>query len=202
MHSTSKKIQSLPGTRYSRLHAEPDSQKGSALIAVLLVSIIVGLMSISMFDMSDQAQVASSSTIQRNRAFQSIDAALFIAESDLADSNSAGRLFSDATASEGIFRQETREDQWWNDPAYAGQTTVAADTVTGVVEQPRYVYEEVGDYVYDGGTGVVNLDIGAGAYGRKTSGGREVVLYSIEAYGNGSFDSVKAAAESMVVFSR
>lgn len=202
MNTFHSNYQSLQKSRYAQRFAAVQTQTGSALVAVLLVSIIVGLMSISMFDMSDQAQVASSSTIQRNRAFQSIDAALHVAEADLADINDSGRPFSDATASEGIYEQQTRENQWWKNPAYAGQTTVAPDTVSGVVEQPRFVYEEVGDYVYDGGTGVVNLDIGAGAYGRKTSGGREVVLYSIEAYGNGSFDSVKAAAESMAVFSR
>lgn len=176
------------------------TQTGSALIAVLVVTFIVGVITATMFNISDQAHNASAANIQRNRAFQSIDAALMVAEEELANLNAASRLYSDTDASEGIYSFDSRGEKWWNTAALTAAKELEADAVLGVVSPPKYAFEEIGNYVYDGGTGVVNLDVGAAAYGNTTSGGREVILYSVEAYGNGSFDSVKAAAESIVVF--
>ena len=100
-----------------------------------------------MFDMSDQAQSASASNIQRNRAFQSIDAALHLAEEKMAEMNAGARIFADPTASEGVFIRDSREEQWWKDPSYDGESTLEPDAVLGVISPARYTFEEVGNYV-------------------------------------------------------
>lgn len=176
-------------------------QKGYALIAVVVLVMIVGVMSTSMLDTSDQAQQVSSATIQRNRVFQAIDSALGVAEEDL-KVRTRQRLFADANASEGVYRLDARVDQWWQQDVYDGEIEVDPDSVLGVTTPPRYTLEEVGQYISDGGTGIVNLDTGSGSYGSKSNGAREVVLYSLEAYGKGSFDVVQAAAESTVILNR
>jgi len=87
------------------------------------------------------------------------------------------------------------------DAATYGIHTVPESNVLGVVTPPKYSIEQVGDYVSDGGTGVVNLDIGGAAYGRMTSGGREIILYNVQSHANGSFNEVKTVVETAVAYS-
>lgn len=176
-------------------------QDGFALVTVLILVIIVGIISTSMLDTSDQSQQVSSALIQRNRAFQAIDTALGIAEIELLGDRDV-RRFANPTASDGVYSHEAREDQWWRHSTYGGESTIDAGRVLGVVEQPRYTLEELGNYISDGGTGIVSLNTGSGAYGRQGNGVREVVLYSLEAYGKGSYDVVQAAAESIVILNQ
>jgi len=63
---------------------------------------------------------------------------------------------------------------------------VEDDMLLGVAAPPRYVFEQIGDYAADGGTGIVNMDIGGGAYGQTSAGAREYILYRVEAQGVGS----------------
>jgi len=177
------------------------AQDGFVLITVLIVVLIVGIITTSMLDTSERSQQVSSATIQRNRVFQAIDTALEVAEKELLDS-SRERRFSDASATDGVYSYKARDGRWWKQTDYAGESPIAEDKVLGVISPPRYTLEQIGQYVSDGGTGIVGLNTGSGAYGRKSNGVREVVLYSVEAYGNGSYPSVQAAAESIVILNQ
>lgn len=177
------------------------SQQGYTLITVLLLVIIVGVMSNSMLDMSEETLQVSSSIIHRDRVFQSIDSALLVAEQELKEKTKS-RVFADANATEGVYSRGTRENQWWRKADVKGRKAVHQDLVLGVVEQPAFVTEEIGTYISDGGTGIVDLSTGSGAYSRASNGAREIVLYRLEAYGKGTFDYVQAAAESTVVLNR
>ena len=196
-------IQTLKIEKRSSLSSSPrpptsNTQNGSVLIAVLVLTLIVGVMATSMLNSTDQSQQVASATIQRDRAFQSIDSAIGEAEIFLIEETEQ-RLFADNNGSEGVFRRNARTDRWWEADVFQGEFKLDQNTILGVYEQPRYVIEEIGNYIYDGESGIVNLDVGSASYGRLSNGAREVVLLSVEAYGKGSYDSVQAAGESVVV---
>lgn len=188
-------------TRYRTPPAAHCSEQGFALITVLLVVIIVSMMSSSMFDMTEEAQQVSSSSIQRDRVFQSIDTALASAEQYLSKKTKR-RVFADANATEGVYKRGSRADRWWKGDMPVGEMKVDEQLVLGVVSPPAFIAEEIGSYVADGGTGIVNLGSGSGAYGSAGDGAREIVLYSLQAYGRGTYEHVQAAAESTIVFNR
>lgn len=173
------------------------NQHGYVLITVMVVLMIVGIMANSSMDVSLSSEHIAGNAIQRSRAFQAADGAHALAEAELAQML-IKRTVADATASDGIFSHTSVPDQWWQQQGFNGDHRVSGDPMAGVVEQPRYVIEELGQYVTDGGTGIVSLDIGGATYGRKTTGGRNVVLYSIESHGVGSFDTVQSVVESTV----
>ena len=175
-------------------------QHGYVLITVMVVLMIVGIMANSSMDVSLSSEHIAGNAIQRSRAFQAADGAHALAEAELAQML-ANRTVADATASEGIFSLSSVADNWWQQQSFNGQHQVSGDPMAGVIQQPRYVIEEIGQYVTDGGTGIVSLDIGGAAYGRRTTGGRNVVLYSIESHGVGSFDNVQSVVESTVALS-
>jgi Tfp pilus assembly protein PilX len=68
-----------------------------------------------------------------------------------------------------------------------------------VASSPVYVVEEIGNFLADGGSGIVSLDRGSASYGRKTGSGREIVLYRLQANGVGSTDAAQAVVESLYV---
>ena len=72
-------------------------------------------------------------------------------------------------------------------------------TFPGVASSPVYVVEEIGNFLADGGSGIVSLDRGSASYGRKTGSGREIVLYRLQANGVGSTDAAQAVVESLYV---
>lgn len=177
------------------------TQQGYTLIAVLIILTIVLVMANSMINMSESTQKVSSATIQRDRVFQSIDTALSFGQTYI-EELSANRVFADNNASEGLFRRGSRPDKWWRDDEPDGEKLVDADRVLGVTEPPIFATEQVGNYISDGGSGIVNISTGSGDYGRLSNGSREIILYSIEAYGKGSTDDIQAAAESTVALTR
>ncbi len=188
--------------RRNRLSANrPDNQRGYTLIAVLILLTIVLVMANSMINMSEGTQKVSSATIQRDRVFQSIDSALTVGENYI-KKLSIDRVFSDTGASEGLFSRDSRPEKWWADNIDDGERTVETGLILGVTSPPIFTMEQVGNYISDGGTGIVNVSTGGGDYGRLSNGSREVVLYSIEAYGKGSNDDIQAAAESTLGLSR
>lgn len=188
--------------RRNRLSANrPDNQRGYTLIAVLILLTIVLVMANSMINMSEGTQKVSSATIQRDRVFQSIDSALTVGENYI-KKLSIDRVFSDTGASEGLFSRDSRPEKWWADNNDDGERTVETGLILGVTSPPIFTMEQVGNYISDGGTGIVNVSTGGGDYGRLSNGSREVVLYSIEAYGKGSNDDIQAAAESTLGLSR
>ncbi len=177
------------------------SQQGYTLISVLVLLTIVLVMANSMINMSESTQKVSSASIQRDRVFQSIDSALAVGE-NYVKKLSIDRVFSDTSASEGLFSQGSRPDRWWKDTVSDGERLVDTGLILGVSSPPVFASEQIGNYISDGGTGIVNLGTGSGDYGRLSNGSREVVLYSIEAYGKGSNDDIQAAAESTLALTR
>ena len=110
-------IQTLKIEKRSSLSSSPrpptsNTQNGSVLIAVLVLTLIVGVMATSMLNSTDQSQQVASATIQRDRAFQSIDSAIGEAEIFLIEETEQ-RLFADNNGSEGVFRRDARTDRWW-----------------------------------------------------------------------------------------
>ncbi len=175
-------------------------QQGYALITLVILLMIVGVMAAGAMNLSEKSERLASNAIQRNRAFQAADAATYVAEEEIAKLLKQ-RVFADDDASKGMYTFEKRPANWWRNAAAPGVHTVPAQTVLGVVEQPEFSIEQVGDYVSDGGTGIVNLDIGSAAYGRITAGGREIVLFNVQSHAKGSFEEVKTVVETGVAFS-
>ena len=184
----------------SAAHSLRGKQRGYVLITVMVVLMIVGIMANSSMDVSISSEHIAGNAIQRSRAFQAADGAHALAEEELTKML-ANRIVADASATDGIFLRSSVSSQWWQQQSFTGDHQVTGDPIAGVVEQPRYVIEEIGQYVTDGGTGIVSLDIGGAAYGSRTTGGRNVVLYSIESHGKGSFDNVQSVVESTVALS-
>jgi Tfp pilus assembly protein PilX len=188
--------------RKTRLTANTVSggQRGYVLITVMVVLMIVGIMANNSMDVSISSEHIAGNAIQRSRAFQAADGAHALAQAEL-EQMLLNRVVADDTATNGIFTRTSTNDKWWQQSSFSGEHQVSGNPIAGVVEQPRYVIEEVGQYVTDGGTGIVSLDIGGAAYGRRTTGGRNVVLYTIESHGKGSFDNVQSVIESTVALS-
>ena len=167
-------------------------------LAILLM--IIGVMSAGAMNISNTSENLASNAIQRNRAFQAADAATYYAEAEIT-SMLKQRIFANDSGEKGLFTFENRPSNWWDSDDAKGIHTVPESNVLGVVTPPKYSIEQVGDYVSDGGTGVVNLDIGGAAYGRMTSGGREIILYNVQSHANGSFNEVKTVVETAVAYS-
>lgn len=180
-------------------------QGGYALVAIVSFIMIVAAMATGGVSLTAKSERLAGNAIQRSRAFLAADGASEIAEKDLEDMM-VRRVFADSTGSSGIYTVDQRVEQWWRDGNRNNVTPQALhevdeDAILGVVEPPKYVIEQLGDFVSDGGTSIINLDIGGASYGRNTAGGREFLLFSVEALGKGSFDEVETVVESTVAFS-
>jgi len=174
-------------------------QGGYALIAIVTFILIIGAMATGGMGMSIKTERLAGNAIQRNRAFLAADGASALAEDHISDMMQR-RTFADVNGSTGIFSRKKRSAQWWREGASKAVHVAESDAILGVVSPPRYAVEQVGDYISDGGTGVVNLDIGGAAYGRLTASGREFLLFSVESHGKGSFDTVETVVETTVAF--
>lgn len=175
-------------------------QHGYALVPVLLIVMIVSIMGIGSMSLSHVSEKSAGNSIQRSRAFQAADGGASIAENTL-EALFADRVFADSTASEGVFSKGSYTEKWWRTPNYTGEQVVDETAILGVAQPPRYIVEEIGQYVSDGGTGIANLDLGSSTYGSRSKGGRDVVLYRIESQGTGSFNEVQSVVESLAVYS-
>ena len=161
---------------------------------------IVGIMASGSMNLSHVSEKSAGNAIQRSRAFQAADGGAAIAENQL-QSRLGSRIFADSSASEGVFSTDSYTKKWWRTATYTGETSVGTSAILGVVEPPRYILEEVGQYVTDGGSGVASLDLGSSSYGSRSRGGRDVVVYRIESHGRGSFSEVQSVVETVVGFS-
>lgn len=175
-------------------------QGGYTLVSVLLIVMIVGIMASGSMNLSHVSEKSAGNAIQRSRAFQAADGGAAIAENNL-QAMLGNRIFADSSASEGVFSAETYTQKWWRTATYTGEQTVPVSSILGVVQPPRYILEEVGQYVTDGGSGVASLDLGSSAYGSRSRSGRDVVIYRIESHGTGSFNEVQSVVESVVGYS-
>lgn len=180
----------------------PDLKKqgGYTLIAIVLFMIVIGGIASGGLTQSTKSEHLAGNAIQRSRSFQAADGASKLAE-DRIDKLIKRRFFADTTATGGMFSRNSRTSQWWRNDTAQGAHAVDNDAILGVVTPPRYSIEQVGQYLSDGGTGVVNLDIGGAEYGRLTTAGREILLFSVESHGKGSFDAVDTVIESTIAVS-
>lgn len=175
-------------------------QGGYALIAIVTFMMIVGAMATGGMDLSINTERLAGNAIQRTRSFQAADGAATIAEDHIEDMMQ-NRSFADMNGTNGIFSRAKRSRLWWREDGSATGHVSKTDAFLGVVSPPRYAVEQVGDYISDGGTGVVNLDIGGAAYGRLSAGGREILLFNVESHGKGSFETVDTVVETTVAIS-
>lgn len=174
------------------------NEAGFALIVIMTILLIIGAIAVGGISLTTKTETLASNAIQRSRSFQAADAANYIAEVKIRELM-IQRVSADDVASDGIFNRGTRAPEWWRSIVADGVYAADSDTILGVVSQPRYTIEKVGNYISDGGTGVVNLDVGSGSYGRETVSGREFTLYSVESHGKGSYDTVDTVIETTVV---
>lgn len=182
-------------TRFTTKH-----QHGYALPSLAILLMIVGVMSTGAMNVSNKSEHLASNAIQRNRVFQAADAASYYAQEKIAEKLKK-RVYADDFGMNGLFTFDNRPIEWWKTKATDGIHTVPESNVLGVVNPPKYSIEEIGNYISDGGTGVVSLDVGAAAYGRMTTGGREIILYNVQSHANGSFNEVKMVVETSIAFS-
>lgn len=202
-HQTRKQVvPHLPPRQTSRVLpvSNRQQQRGFALISIVIFLIIIGTVATGGVVLSTKTESLAGNAIQRNRSFQAADGAATLAERQI-ESMMTKRIYADDTASKGIYARDKRGEQWWRTDTTEGVNTADATSILGVVSAPTYVIEEVGDYISDGGTGVVNLDIGGSAYGRASASGREILLFSVESHGNGSFNTVETIVETTIAFS-
>jgi len=186
--------------RKAKLSLPAGNQQGYALLTLVILLMIVGVMAAGAMNISNTSEHLASNSIQHNRAFHAADAATYYAEAEI-ETLLQKRIFANDSASKGLYTFKNRPNKWWQTEVEAGVHKAPVMAVMGVIKPPKYSIEQVGDYVSDGGTGVVNLDIGGAAYGRITAGGREILLFNVQSHGNGSFNEVKTVVETAVAFS-
>ena len=173
-------------------------EAGFALFTTMIIVLIVGILAVSGFRQNQLVESLSGNSIQRSRALQASEGALITAEHGAA-SLVENRVYATASGMNSVYVDDSLPDKWWSEETFGGASSVDDSMFVGVIEQPEYVISEVGHFLADGGTGVVNLDRGNAAYGSLTASGREIVLYRFQAKGFGSTDSTKAIAESLYI---
>jgi len=186
------------GRSYDNVQAGvPAGEGGYALFVVMSIMFLIVLAGLSSMRISGKTEVLASSSIQRNKAFQSADAASRLADRTLEELTTQ-RAVADSWASDGVFQHNTVQAAWWNSAVYSGSHSADQDAVHGVMEPPRYLYEELGSYISDGGSGVVNLDRGSANYGRLSVSGREFVLYRVQSAGSGAVAGATSVVETIL----
>lgn len=180
-------------------------QGGYALVVVVILMLIGGVIAAGGLDTSEKSEKLAANAIQKSRSFHAADGASYHAQARIQEFLER-RVFADDAGQSGLYTRDSRPQEWWRSGESRTTTeslgihTVEDDAALGVVQPPTYSIEMVGNYLSDGGTGVVNLDIGGSAYGRTTSGGREIILFDVESHGFGSFDKVQKVVETAVAF--
>lgn len=175
-----------------------EGEQGFVLFTTLVIMIIVGILAVSGHRSSELTEVLAGNAIQRSRAFQAAEGALIEGELKTA-TRVEQRVFSSVNATDGIFARDSLADHWWREAQFSGSREIEDIEYPAVTSPPAYVVEEIGTYVSDGGSGIVSLDRGAAGYGRRTSTGREVVLYRLQSEGTGTTNAAQAVVESLYV---
>lgn len=178
-----------------------DRDGGFALLATVIIVVIAGILLSGVVNTTRENERTAGNAIQYSRAMEAAEGGAVVALTSLMEEKNK-RSFADSSATEGIFSLDSLGDKWWVDPDFDGQHSVETGLLLGVAAQPRYTYEQVGAYISDGGTGVVNMDIGGAAYGKLSAGAREVILFKVESQGVGSKTDVSRAIETVVVITQ
>ncbi len=200
MNTTRHHRSALAITELTQLNKRVIHQQGVTLVSVMVIIFIVGIMAFGSVDVSHVSEKSAGNAIQRSRAFQAADGGSTVAQ-DRVQQLMRTRAFADTSATDGIFSRESFQEKWWQEDNYAGQHDVPMGTVLGVAASPRYIIEQVGQFVTDGGSGISSLDIGSAAYGSRSRSGRDVAIYRVQSQGYGSLDDIKSVVESVVGFS-
>jgi len=194
-------LASVTGTRRLTRHRHQRQQKGFALITVIVIVLIAGILLSGTVSTTRETERTAGNAIQYSRAMEAAEGGAVVAQNALI--NKIGqRTYADDSASEGVFSLDSLAEKWWTRPDFQGQHSVDDGMMLGVATQPRYAYEQIGEYISDGGTGVVNMDIGGAAYGKTSSGAREHILFKVESYGVGSKTDVSRAVETVVIITK
>jgi len=178
--------------------ANPVQRNGYVIVTVLIIMLVTGILLSGTIRTTHNIEQVAGHSIQYSRAMEAAEGGGVVAQKNIIQHDGT-RLFADSVATDGIFSLDSVDDKWWKDAEFDGQHEVDTGLLTGVAETPRYVYEQIGEYVADGGTGIVNMDIGGASYGRASAGAREFVLYKVQAQGVGSKSNVQRAVETAVV---
>lgn len=174
---------------------------GFALLTTVIIVVIAGILLSGVVNTTRENERTAGNAIQYSRAMEAAEGGAVVALKTLLDEKGT-RDFADSSASEGVFSLDSLGDKWWVNPDFQGQHSVESGLLLGVAAQPRYTYEQVGEYISDGGTGVVNMDIGGAAYGKLSAGAREVILFKVESQGVGSKKDVSRAIETVVLITK
>lgn len=174
---------------------------GFALLTTVIIVLIAGILLSGIVNTTRETERTAGNAIQYSRAMEAAEGGSVVAQTALIDEK-GNRKFADDAATEGIFSLHSPNDKWWIDPDYEGQHAVDSGILLGVASPPRYTYEQIGEYISDGGTGVVNMDIGGASYGKLSAGAREIVLFKIESQGVGSKTDVIRALETVVLITK
>lgn len=180
------------------IFGSPVQRNGYVIVTVLIIMLITGILLSGTIRTTHNIEQVAGHSIQYSRAMEAAEGGGAVAQKNIIRHEGA-RLFADSVATDGIFSLDSVDEKWWKDAEFDGQHEVDTGLLTGVAETPRYVYEQIGEYVADGGTGIVNMDIGGASYGRASAGAREFVLYKVQAQGVGSKSNVQRAVETAVV---
>lgn len=178
--------------------ANPVQRNGYVIVTILIIMLVTGILLSGTIRTTHNIEQVAGHSIQYSRAMEAAEGGGVVAQKNIIQ-HEGTRLFADSVATDGIFSLDSVDDKWWKDAEFDGQHEVDTGLLTGVAETPRYVYEQIGEYVADGGTGIVNMDIGGASYGRASAGAREFVLYKVQAQGVGSKSNVQRAVETAVV---
>ena len=178
-----------------------DNQNGYVIVSVLIITLIAGILLSGSMRTTHNTEQLAGHAIQYSRAMEAAEGGAIVAQNDLMDLQGV-RRFADAFATDGVFSLDAVDEKWWDNPTFSGNHDVGAGMLMGVAETPTYVYEQVGEYAADGGTGIVNMDIGGASYGKTSAGAREYVLYTVQAQGVGSKTDVERAVETTVIVTR
>lgn len=176
-------------------------QQGYIIVSILVIVLIAGVLLSGTLRTTFFTGQTANHAIQYSRAMAAAEGGVAFAQQEIL-LNMGSRRFADATATDGVFSRDGIVDKWWADENFSAQQSVDANIIQGVAVSPTYVYEQVGEYVADGGTGVVNLDVGGASYGKTSAGGREHLLYKVQSYGVGSQTDVPRAIETTVIITK
>lgn len=176
-------------------------QGGYVIVTILVITLITGILLSGTIRTTHNTEQTAGHAIQYNRAMEAAEGGIVMAQNKIIE-QSGTRIFADASATEGVFSLDSVIDKWWKNISYAGQHELETGLLLGVAESPRYVYEQIGEYAADGGTGIVNMDIGGASYGRTSAGAREYILYKVQAQGVGSKTDVPRAIETVVIVTK
>lgn len=171
------------------------------MFVITVVVFLVGVVSMSNLRLTDLTETLAGNSIQRGRAMQSAEGGLIEAERGSAVL-AEKRVFASSNGYTGIFSKGHLPNHWWRSDSFTAATELDTLAYPGVVDSPEYVTEEIGNYLADGGSGIVSLDRGSAGYGRSTLSGRELILYRLQSVGSGSVENSRAVVESLYVINR